>query len=85
MAEMDKFPPIFYYLANAIRVSVALEKVCFSPPVVKWNFIFFTLEQLCPTKIAYWPKNYVTILTRAVLMNATQWKTYFGLSKLNLV
>ena len=37
------------------------------------------LGQLCPTKIAYWAKNYVTILTRAA-----HWMTYFDFSKLNL-
>ena len=32
------------------------------------------LDQLCPTEIAYWAKNYVTILTRAA-----RWMTYFYL------
>ena len=31
------------------------------------------LGQICPTQMAYWAKNYVTILTRAA-----NWKTYWG-------
>jgi len=27
--------------------------------------LFFALNQLCPTQMAYWAKNYVTIFTRA--------------------
>jgi len=29
------------------------------------------LDQLCPTQMAYWAKNYVIVLTRA-----THWMTY---------
>ena len=31
----------------------------------------FSLDQLCPTQMAYWVKNYITILTRAA-----HWMTY---------
>ena len=37
------------------------------------------LEQLYPTQMAYWDKDYVSILTRAA-----HWMAYFDLSKLNL-
>jgi len=37
------------------------------------------LDQPCPTKMAYWAKNYVTVLTRAA-----RWMAYFDLTKLNL-
>jgi len=36
------------------------------------------LDQLCLTQMAYWAKNYVTILTRAVC-----WVAYIALSELN--
>ena len=39
-----------------------------------------SIDQLCPTEIAYWAKNYVTILIRAAHL-----MTFFDLSKLNLV
>jgi len=39
----------------------------------------FILDQLCPTQMAYWAKNYVTVLT-----GAAHGMAYFDLSKLNL-
>ena len=45
------------------------------------------IEMLCPTQMAYWAKNYVTILTRAlneILLRAAHWMAYFDVSKLNL-
>jgi len=29
------------------------------------NYFVFGLDQLCPTQMAYWAKNYVIVLTRA--------------------
>jgi len=41
------------------------------------------LMQLCPTQMAYWAKNYVTILTNTS-NRAAHWMAYFGLGKPNL-
>ena len=41
--------------------------------------VYVYLTQLCPTQMAYWAKNYATILTRAA-----HWMAYFDLSKLSL-
>ena len=49
------------------------------PVTQSYRFVIIGLVQLCPTHVAYWAKNYVTILTRAA-----HWMTYFDLSKLNL-
>jgi len=38
-----------------------------------------SVDQLCPTQMAYWANNYVTILTRAA-----HWMAYFELNKANL-
>ena len=34
--------------------------------------MFMCLAQLCPTQMAYWAKNYVTVLARAA-----HWMTYY--------
>ena len=43
------------------------------------NAQWIPLNQLCPTQMAYWAKNYVTILTRAAHLMAN-----FDLKKTNL-
>ena len=46
--------------------------------IEKWSFLVAldidckVLNQLCPTQMAYWDKNYVTILTRAA-----HWMAYY--------
>jgi len=48
-----------------------------------------TLNQLCPTQMAYWAKNYCHYLNQGrtlnnILMRAAHWMTYSDLRKLNL-
>jgi len=74
-------------------VFLSQETLCWTKRFVYWSkhlpmYFWFTLNQLCPTQMAYWAKKYVTILTRAahwiILLRAAHEMAYFDLSKLNL-